>query len=224
MLLVKLINLDPARLDKIAWILASGLINKDVWLAGGALRTLIDQNETICDYDLFFREVNTPHKSNVRIVQEKLIKLGFKLTYECPEGKLYTYEKKNYCTICNTEVRDFSHSPCWSSNKVKDLKVQLITEHFYSSPEELLSTFDLSPTYFCTNGEYLWTSRQAIRSVKKKVCSLLKLSYPVSTFNRIIKYCGKGYSCLPAIETYVGNLLDSNREVFTSESMRRYID
>lgn len=211
MLLVKLNNLRPNRFKSdMLWILAK-LINKDVWLAGGALRTLIDQNETICDYDLFFRDVHRFESKKVfdpiSITRLNLEKLGFKLTYQCPEGKLYTYEKK--VSI---------------DGKVNAYKVQLITEDFYSSPEELLSTFDLSPTYFCTDGEYLWTSRQAIRSVKKKVCSLLKLSYPVSTFNRIIKYYGKGYSCLPAIETYVGSLLDSNREIFTSESMRRYID
>lgn len=211
MLLVKLNNLRPNRFKSdMLWILAK-LINKDVWLAGGALRTLIDQNETICDYDLFFRDVNkfitSGHPRAIPEVQDKLIRLGFKLTYQCPEGKLYSYQKK----LSNDFVDN-------------TYKVQLITEHFYSSPEELLSTFDLSPTYFCTDGEYLWTSRQAIRSVKKKVCSLLKLSYPVSTFNRIIKYYGKGYSCLPAIETYVGNLLDSNRIQYTEETMRRYID
>ncbi len=211
MLLVKLNNLRPNRFKSdMLWILAK-LINKDVWLAGGALRTLIDQNETICDYDLFFSRNKISMENGIVSTKYKLEELGFKLTYECPEGKLYTYTlyQKN---IYGEDTDVYFH------------KVQLITEHFYSSPEELLSSFDLSPTYFCTDGEYLWTSREAIKSVKKKVCSLLKLSYPVSTFNRIIKYYGKGYSCLPAIETYVGSLLDSNREVFTSESMRRYID
>jgi len=216
MLLVKLINLDPARINKIAWILEQGIVNHNTWLAGGALRTLIDQNETICDYDLFFSRNKISMENGIVSTKYKLEELGFKLTYQCPEGKLYTYEK--IVKTFNGFVKE------GSGRETFIYKVQLITEHFYSSPEELLSTFDLSPTYFCTDGEYLWTSRQAIRSVKKKVCSLLKLSYPVSTFNRIIKYCGKGYSCIPAIETYIGSLLDSNREVFTSESMRRYID
>jgi hypothetical protein len=215
MLLLKLNKLKAERFRKIDYILATGLINEDVWLAGGALRTLIDQNETICDYDLFFKDsINTIlNYGKLNKTRNKLEILGFKLTFECPEGKLYTYTKN----ICPDRI--------WVGNEVSTIiKVQLITEHFYSSPEELLSTFDLSPTYFCTDGEWLWTNKTAIKSVKKKVCSLLKLSYPISTFKRIIKYYEKGYSCLPAIETYVGSLLDSNREVFTSESMRRYID
>jgi hypothetical protein len=217
MLLLKLNKLKAERFRKIDYILATGLINEDVWLAGGSLRTLIDQNETICDYDLFFKDTNSfpsGHPRAIPEVQDKLIRLGFKLTFECPEGKLYTYTKN----ICPDRI--------WVGNEVSTIiKVQLITEHFYSSPEELLSTFDLSPTYFCTDGEWLWTNKTAIKSVKKKVCSLLKLSYPISsTFKRIIKYYEKGYSCLPAIETYMSNLLDSNRIQYTEETTRRYID
>jgi hypothetical protein len=216
MLLLKLNKLKAERFRKIDYILATGLINEDVWLAGGSLRTLIDQNETICDYDLFFKDsINTIlNYGKLNKTRNKLEILGFKLTFECPEGKLYTYTKN----ICPDRI--------WVGNEVSTIiKVQLITEHFYSSPEELLSTFDLSPTYFCTDGEWLWTNKTAIKSVKKKVCSLLKLSYPISsTFKRIIKYYEKGYSCLPAIETYMSNLLDSNRIQYTEETTRRYID
>jgi hypothetical protein len=216
MLLLKLNKLKSERFRKIDYILATGLINEDVWLAGGSLRTLIDQNETICDYDLFFKDsINTIlNYGKLNKTRNKLEILGFKLTFECPEGKLYTYTKN----ICPDRI--------WVGNEVSTIiKVQLITEHFYSSPEELLSTFDLSPTYFCTDGEWLWTNKTAIKSVKKKVCSLLKLSYPISsTFKRIIKYYEKGYSCLPAIETYMSNLLDSNRIQYTEETTRRYID
>src|SRR5687767_7252631 len=177
MLLIKLNNLRPDRFaNGMIWILESGLINKDVWLAGGALRTLIDQNETICDYDLFFNNQEydsaLSNKGLVGLTRQKLIASGFKLIYECPEGKLYTYEKE-WIKLLEKNI---------------NLKVQLITEHFYDSTEELLSNFDLSPTYFCTDGEYLWTSREAIESVRKKVCSLLKLTYPISSFKRIIKY------------------------------------
>lgn len=220
MYLFKLGKLKAERFRKIDWILASGLINKDVWLAGGALRTLIDNNDKIVDYDLFFRgleekgligKVGMTLMKSVHDTRQKLTNLGFKCTFECPEGKLYTYEKKKQILY-------------GQDKGINIIKVQLITEHFYSSPEELLSTFDLSPTYFCTDGEYLWTNKKAIFSVKKKICDLIHLTYPVSTFNRIIKYYDKEYCCLPAIQKYVDNLIQSNASKFTEESMRVYID
>lgn len=216
----KLVNLDPARLDKVNWILKSGIINKDVWLAGGSLRTLIDSKDTVCDYDIFFkydvRQHNTidaywhKHLDNVKQVREKLNNLGFKCTFECPEGKLYTYQK------VVAEGRGIKEV----------IKVQLVCEHFYQTPEELLSTFDITPCLFATNGEFLWTYKKALIAVRYKRCAIHKLTYPVATFKRILKYSNKGYNVHWAIEDYVrelSNLVLANG-ILTSDQMRFYID
>lgn len=204
----KLVNLDPARLDKIKWILASGIINKDVWLAGGSLRTLIDPKDEVIDYDLFFKDTGRKgrNEKNLAFTKVFLDNLRFNCTFECPEGKLYTYEKKE-------SINQF----------VQAYKVQLICENFYESPEHLLSTFDLSPTYFCTDGEFLWTNKLAIKSVKNKFCELLYLTYPVSTIKRLIKYSNKGYNINSAVQGVVSNLINK-KSIITNEEMRFYID
>lgn len=217
---IKLGKLKQKRLDKLSWILASGIINKDVWLAGGALRTIIDQNETIVDYDLFFKTQyglvdNWLYRENFILEETKahLTGLGFKCTFECPEGKLYTYEKV---------VKEV-----WKKNHLEynKLKVQLICENFYNSPKELLDTFDLTPCLFTTNGEYLWATKQAILDTKYKKVRLHKLTYPVSTMKRIIKYAKKGYQTNLACAEFVSNLYErgSIKELVNDE-MRHYID
>lgn len=219
----KLANLKGYRRVPTAWIMTSGLINKDVWLAGGSLRTLIDPNDTICDYDLFFREDIRSHsiedvkwhkhKWNMSDTREKLNKLGFNCTFECPEGKLYTYELIKKVPIVGK----------WNSTRDEKIKVQLICEHFYQTPEELLSTFDLTPCLFATDGEYFWTTKLAISDVKKKIARCFKLTYPVATIKRLIKYANKGYNVNPAIQDVVSNLIE-HRDILASDSMRFYID
>lgn len=220
---LKLVNLDPARLEKIKWLLDTGIVNENVWLAGGALRTVIDPKDEIVDYDLFFKrqskDIEGKEYNKVPEVRDKLIRLGFRCTFECPEGKLYTYQKEVCRTCPDGQV---TMEICKST--LTTYKVQLVTEHFYNYPEELLATFDLTPSLFCTDGEFLWTTKKAIQSVKKKVAYLHKLTYPVSTFKRIMKYQKKGYSVLPAIQSYVSNLLESSSIQYTDESMRVYID
>lgn len=216
---IKLVTLDPARLTKIKWILDSGLINENVWLAGGALRTLIDPKEKICDYDLFFKREIIFHNGeplgqktnlNVQHTRTKLEKLGFKLTFECPQGKLYTYTK--YKSVGENEF-EVIH------------KVQLICEKFYENPIQLINEFDLTPTLFCTDGTYLWTDRRGIKSVKKKNCNLVALTHPVSTIRRLIKYEKKGYYINSAIREIVSNLAGrSNILNLSEDELRVYID
>lgn len=52
----KLESFSVARLRPLAMFLVRGLLyTRGIWLAGGALQTLVDPSETINDYDLFFQ-------------------------------------------------------------------------------------------------------------------------------------------------------------------------
>jgi hypothetical protein len=220
--------MDRLSLDRtkaIAWILASGIVNEDVWLAGGSLRTLIDPKEEVSDYDLFFknqeyfdRDSALINKGLVRFVKQKLTNLGFKLTFECPEGKLYTYTKP-FCSVCKCFVIEEHHM----HHPITNAKVQLICEYFYSSPEELLSTFDLTPCLFATDGTFLYVYKSGIKSVKKKIAELHRLTYPVSSIKRLIKYANKGYNVNAAIVSIVDNLINRT-DILATDSMRIYID
>lgn len=230
MYVISISKLKSRRLDKIRWLYQQGIINESVWLAGGALRTLVDPKETIVDYDLFFKYDVREHQSmdafwhkhltNVTETREALTKLGFKLTFECPEGKMYTYEK-SICSVCGTVEIDAGYQH--TLHIFCKQKVQLICEYFYSSPEELLATFDLTPTLFCTDGTRLWCYKSGVNAVKNKQCDLHKLIYPFSTFRRIMKYSNKGYNCQTAINKFISNLIDRT-SILTEDEMRIYID
>jgi hypothetical protein len=149
-----------------------------VWLAGGALRSILDKNDVVCDFDLFFPNVETLEE-----VKRKLTDWGYKKVFQCPQGKLATF-------------------------KLDDTKIQCISQAFYSDPGELIHTFDLSPGYGALdllNGR-LYLHEQFIRDVKQKKARLMNLTHPVATFNRIVKYKDKGYHVRPAIEEYVRRL------------------
>lgn len=82
-------KLNSLRLRPIAEFLRLGLLTDGAWLAGGALRSLLDGTE-LKDYDLFFKS-----KENLSEARGILIGLGAKLVFECPKHELVTYHYKN---------------------------------------------------------------------------------------------------------------------------------
>ncbi len=157
-------NLKPVRFAKILKFLQLGLLSGGVFLAGGSLRTLIDLDETISDYDLFFESQDALNSTKA-----KLTNLNFELIFECPEGKLFTFRRGN-------------------------MKIQCVSENFYLTAKELISTFDFTCCAAAFDGNCLWVHRSFPIDVRKKRLTLLNLSFPVATFGRIIKYSKKGYN------------------------------
>lgn len=143
------------------------ILTDGVYLAGGAARSFIDKEEIISDYDLFFSN----EKSYLKTA-DTLSSLGFKMVFDCPIGLLRTY-------------------------KNRDMKVQLITPNrpdWFFYPESVLESFDFTATQFLLFKDGLITTKQAISDVRKKILRIHKITHPVSTFKRVIKYKEKGYS------------------------------
>lgn len=134
-----------------------------VYLAGGALRTLVDLDEVVSDYDLFFES-----QVAAELTRERLKNLGFDLIFECPEGKLFTF-------------------------KGCGMKIQCVCENYYFTARELISSFDFTACASAFDGNTFWVHRHFARSVRKKTLKLLSLTFPVATLGRIIKYDKKGY-------------------------------
>jgi len=134
-----------------------------VYLAGGALRSLVDLDEVVSDYDLFFES-----QVAAEMTRERLNNLGFDLIFECPEGKLFTF-------------------------KGRGMKIQCVCENYYFTARELISSFDFTACAAAFDGNTLWVHRHFARSVGKKTLKLLSLTFPVATLGRIIKYDKKGY-------------------------------
>jgi hypothetical protein len=119
--------------------------------------------EEISDYDLFFF-----NQHEAIAVKQCLLNNKFKIVFECPEGKLTTFKKKR-------------------------LKIQLITERYYESVEDLLNSFDFTITQFALYNDKLYTNKRALRDTREKKIRFNKITYPSATLGRFYKFQNKGY-------------------------------
>lgn len=167
------------------------IVNSKVFLAGGALRTIFDAKDTLVDFDLFFTDL-----THIPQVKEKLAAAGYEEIFTCPLGSLFTFLKDS-------------------------VKIQLVCEKSYKHPSDVLKEFDLTPCCFALDGEFLYSSLQAIRCVRKKRLMLNAVTFPVATFNRILKYYKKGYALFTAPRQFVELIAARS---FDDLDMRNYID
>lgn len=164
-------------------------------LGGGAVRAFIT-DEIPNDLDVFLiNDRDNSLKNKVLAFLDE----RYKRIFTCPDGFLYSFQ---------TEFG----------------KLQLITPTIYSSVEDLLGTFDLSPSLAAFDGEYVYTEKVFIKSVKNKVCQLLNMSYPLATMNRIYKYKSYGYLVHPAQTEFITMLYSGELDLTDAELYRRYID
>lgn len=137
--------------------------NNELILAGGALRNIIDPNETIVDYDIFFQK-----EIDIKKIIKKFNEINFFVEWECPKGELYNL----------------------SNGKEK---VQLILPNNPKPPNEWLDEFDINAGRIALTKDLFYIDKNAISDIKKKLITLNKVSFPVATFFRIYKYKNKGY-------------------------------
>jgi hypothetical protein len=144
----------------------SGALVPRSWVAGGALRGLFNETDTIADFDMFFSDLGAP------VVESALCLecAGFEKKFECPEGKLTTYKKD-------------------------DVKVQLITERPFLTVTSLLDTFDIDAGRIAYDGEVVTFHGRAARGSRRREVTLndVGVVFPNSTFRRVLKYAAKGY-------------------------------
>lgn len=141
------------------------LFTDGVYLAGGALRGLFFKEDKIDDFDLFFR--------NGLIAAEMAVKLeslDYDLVFTCPQGKLKTYKSKD-----------------------KQIKIQLITENWYPSPESIIDVFDINTARIVTDGDYIYFDMSSARDARRREVNIHRLTFPMASFKRLIKYHDKGF-------------------------------
>ena len=198
--MIKLSNIKDSRIETLdQYIYNLVLGNDNLILAGGAVRDSIFGDE-ISDYDLFFKG----NSDNLEDIKGALIQDGYSNVFTCPKGELFTYMKGE----------DFK--------KPEDcIKVQLILKREYRDVEYLLNSFDFSVTYFALHKGFIYTSRQAIKDVRKKQMSLVNLEYPTSTINRLYKYRKKGYYTGDVIKEIVKRI---NQMDYNEDNDTLYVD
>ena len=140
-----------------------GIIGNGVVLAGGALRSLVDPEDIICDYDLFFTDT-----SKIESTKKYFLKKGYTKAFECPEGKLVTF-------------------------KNEDTKVQLINKRDYSSCEDIIGSFDITACCAAYDGKEFYKHSRFVFDNLNKLINLNAIEYPMATMKRIAKYAQKGF-------------------------------
>lgn len=141
----------------------------DWWLAGGALRTLINTDEEPDDLDFFFRT-----EQAVKEIYGKLLRKGFEVVFMCPKKELTTLKRTDPISG-------------------KTLKIQLITKRYYTDVTDLLNSFDFNVCRCAFDGWNVYITKQFVRDVKTKRLTLWAIEYPVASIKRLIKYSNKGY-------------------------------
>lgn len=177
--------LDPEILS----VLGNGVI-----LAGGALRSLVNPEEELCDYDLFFTDT-----SKINSVQQHLTNKGYSLIFQCPKGELSTY-----------------------FNNETETKVQLITKRKYTDMIDLISSFDITACCCAYDGNAFEYNERFVFDVLNKLININSVEYPVATMKRIAKYVNKGYTLTSKASVSFVQLVNSMQ--LDENNLALYID
>ena len=171
------------------WWLDKFLVGHKGFIAGGCFKNIFN-NERVNDLDIFFEnEIDFLEAKRYYSQQLK----------EKPAEWKASYKNKN----------------CWSIYSVKEkIRLELIRST-YGTPKDIISNFDFTITKFAYYKDYQNVDEDDYLAVfevlfhedffehlhMKRLVVDDDLPYPVSTFNRLIKYAAYGYQ--PCRETKI---------------------
>lgn len=140
---------------------------KGAWIAGGAIRRTLIGQSLDSDFDFFFRD----------------------------ETALEEWQAKLPDTF--SLVRETQHHKHWRGVPEgfdRALDVQAIKFAFYDSAEAVIDSFDYTITMFALNGTDLVTTPEALWDLGRKRLAIHKVTYPVATMRRMLKYTKQGFT------------------------------
>jgi len=138
-----------------------------VWLGGGALRRTLIGMPLDSDFDFFFRDEDT---------------------FKSWESSLPN---------SMTKVRETKHHTEYKGViKGSDIPVviQAIKFKYYEDTQSVLDSFDYTITQFAYQGDWLYTTPEALWDLGRKRLALHRVTYPVATMRRMLKYCNQGFT------------------------------
>ena len=180
-----------------------------VYIAGGCLRNLLGGDDIVADIDIFFRDSESLKKT---IDLMSWYDETWYEAFRCPAGELITYK-----TVIDRAKEDIT-----KEDYKNQRKIQFITRNFYSSPKELINSFDFVPTCACLYENILYTHPNWVKSVRKKVLNTHFMSYPVASIFRMMKYKDKGY-IVPS-ESVIEMVTQINEAELDEGRLALYID
>jgi hypothetical protein len=174
--MLKTSNIKKHKFSLIQEFLDLNFLSEEIVLAGGSLRSLINSDEIISDYDLFFLGEN--FVNNKEILEKKILELGGVKSFQCELDELRTFS-------------------------LNGSKIQFITTPACSDVFRLLDSFDINACRFAFDGVNFYFFKQSIKDILKKHITIHKVTYPVATLKRIAKYNKKGYKITLAAKEFV---------------------
>lgn len=142
-------------------------VRQDAWCAGGAIRRTLIKQPLDSDFDFFFRDAE----------------------------HLAAWEAGLPSSL--SLVRETEHHKHWRGpvgGSALPIDVQAIRFRFYDSPEAVIDSFDYTITQFAFDGTNLITTPTALWDLGRKRLAIHKITYPVATMRRLLKYTHQGFT------------------------------
>lgn len=146
------------------------------WLAGGALRRTILGDDPDSDFDFFFKNA------------EQLAEFGADL------------ERRGFYKVRESEHHIEYRGNIGGTGMPRD--IQCIRFAFYANASEVVDSFDFTICQFAFDGTKLTCGEFSLWDLGRKRLAVHKLTYPVSSMRRMLKYARQGFrACNGAIAT-----------------------
>ncbi len=177
------------------------------WLAGGALRRTISGQPLDSDFDFFFASKEQleefskaiRNEPNIRVLKERQNQNNLQLLLELSEEM-------------GVDKGIFQ----------KNITVQCISIGFYNGIEAVLDSFDFTICQFGFDGQQLYCGDYALWDLARKRVVVNKITYPVASVRRLIKYTGQGfYACAGCLKQILETVVAEPRLI---ENSTLYID
>lgn len=143
------------------------VIRNGAWIAGGAIRRTLIRQALDSDFDFFFKS----------------------------QDDMDAWERKLPDTL--TLVKETEHHKHWRG-RVGDsdlpIDIQAIRFRFYESAADVIDSFDYTITQFALDGDTLVTTPEALWDLGRRKLAIHKITYPVATMRRMLKYTKQGFS------------------------------
>lgn len=145
----------------------SALPSEGAWIAGGAIRRTLIKQSLDSDFDFFFSSKNALDLWEMALPKTLVL------------------------------VRETAHHKHWRGpldGSDIPVDIQAIRFQFYDTPDAVIDSFDYTITQFVLDGEDLITSPQALWDLGRKKLAIHRVTYPVATMRRMLKYANQGFT------------------------------
>ena len=144
--------------------------DNDIYLAGGAVRRVFSGNSSLeSDFDFFFasEKAHTDFVASLKDIDNAKV----------------VRETKNSSTF-KVVVND------------TEAEINTVSIRFFESVENCIESFDFTACMFGYDGENVITTPQALWDLARRRIRVNKITYPVASLRRLIKYTKQGfYAC-----------------------------